>query len=101
MGTNYYLEYNKCSKCGRTDTLHIGNSSAGWKFMFHKIQGKAENYSQWLDLLLKGKIFDEYGRYIPLQDFLNKVQAKQKDSAQLYEGMELIDGYNFMEGEFS
>lgn len=101
MGTNYFLEINKCSCCGRSDILYIGKSSAGWKFMFQKIPNKAENFEQWCDLLIRGEIIDEYGRHWSLQKFLDLVKSKQKDRAQLYQGMELVNGFNFMEGDFS
>ena len=35
MGTNYYLYYNVCECCGRQDSIHIGKSSCGWRFLFH------------------------------------------------------------------
>lgn len=101
MGTNYYLRINACECCKRYDELHIGKSSAGWKFMFHKIPEKAEDYSQWLELLLKGDIYDEYGQYVPLKDFLERVDKKQREMAQFGKGMEMIGDYNFMIGEFS
>ena len=99
LGTNYYLEYNKCKKCGRSDTLHIGKSSAGWKFLFHKIPNKAESFPQWIFLLEKGTIRDEYDREYTFAEFLNLVRNKQGEQSQLYRDMELIDGYNFMTGE--
>jgi|WetSurMetagenome_2_1015567.scaffolds.fasta_scaffold11064_4 hypothetical protein len=101
MGTNYYLEYDKCKKCGRADSIHIGKSSAGWKFLFQKIPGKAESFPQWVYLLQKGTITDEYDKEHTFKEFLELVKSKQCEQAQLYQDMEMIEGYNFMTGDFS
>lgn len=98
MGTNYELYYNKCKCCGRTDSLHIGKSSVGWKFLFQKIPEKAENIAQWKELTKIGEIVDEYGRTLSYDDFWQLVENKQKEK---YQQGEWIDGYDFCEGEFS
>jgi hypothetical protein len=100
MGTNYTLYYNKCKCCKRSDELHIGKSSAGWKFLFRKHSGKAENIQQWKELTAKGEIIDEYGRLVTNDWFWDLVENKQKESRHTNAG-ELIDGYNFADYEFS
>ena len=98
MGTNYTLYYNKCSCCGRSDSLHIGKSSAGWKFLFQKIEGRAENVEQWKVLTAKGEIVDEYGKTVTFEWFWELVENKQHELRQ--QG-EWINGYDFEEREFS
>jgi hypothetical protein len=100
MGTNYEVIYNKCSCCGRADSLHIGKSSAGWKFLFHKHEGKTETVQQWKDLTAKGEIVDEYGKTWAYDDFWALVENKQSETRYTNAG-ELIDGYNFVDSDFS
>jgi hypothetical protein len=106
MSTNYELYYNTCTCCGRSDILHIGKSAAGWKFLFRKHVGVAENVQQWRDLTAKGAIIDEYGKVISYEDFWALVESKQSETRfSVGDGYsrcsELIDGYNFASYEFS
>jgi hypothetical protein len=65
MGTNYYLERDICSHCGRSDArLHIGKSSAGWCFALHVDADEGVNsLTDWQDLWSapNARIVDEYG----------------------------------------
>lgn len=97
MGTNFVLLCNVCHCCGRSDKLHIGKSSAGWKFLFEKIPKVAENKADWMELTRKGEIVDEYGKKWSFDDFWDLVARKQVDRAQRFDGMYLVDGYNFFE----
>jgi hypothetical protein len=112
MGTNYYLHFNKCSKCGRYDKIHIGKCSAGWKFLFHYIERLAENVEQWRSFIKTGIIYDEAGNRVSESKFWKMVAQCQKlRSVALakpceykYELLQwrfmLIDGYDFSKGEF-
>lgn len=113
MGTNYYFRYNFCEECGRCDKLHIGKSSVGWRFMFHYIAGLIENVIQWIafindnyDSSMDGVIIDEYGKEMKKEDFFALINEKQKFNSQSeiikdYTCFRVINGFDFMEGEFS
>ena len=80
MGTNYYLKYNVCSECGRHDELHIGKSSAGWKFIFHGYDDCGLNITDiddWKTRTAGGKIFNEYGEEVKYSWFWELVENKQ------------------------
>lgn len=103
MGTNYYLIYNKCECCNRSDRIHLGKSSAGWKFTFQTIENfpldkvdlalQMIDYKESIDIkswkslkeFLKkyvvefktAVIQDEYGTNISFEEFLNLVESKQ------------------------
>jgi len=65
MGTNYYLRYDVCQHCGRSDKqLHIGKSSAGWCFALHVHPEEGINtLEDWRREWAKPgtAIYDEYG----------------------------------------
>lgn len=100
MGTNYYLHYNICKCCSRSDEIHIGKSSGGWTFSFqgfrqygfcYKETGdkqekelKITSYKDWLvfleKMLSKGnEIRDEYGDKISLDSFKEMVERKKDE----------------------
>ena len=113
MGTNYYAVKNKPTvSC----PIHIGKSSIGWKFCFHRVD-KWENYindeplntfPQWKRFLEEQTtngniiIMDEYDRAVSLDDFLKMVEIKQKvNNPDDFTYSDNIDGYRFESGEFS
>jgi hypothetical protein len=100
MGTNYYLHYNICKCCSRSDEIHIGKSSGGWTFSFqgYRANGtyyteikdkdekelKIESYKDWLSFLermiAKGsEIRDEYNEKISLDKFKELVERKKDE----------------------
>jgi hypothetical protein len=110
MGTNYYLVKNKPS----TDSgLHIGKSSFGWRFLFHKpsiwdFDRPLNTFEQWRDYLKETTesgthvIMDEYDKIISLDDFLEMVANKQKeDKPDMFEYCENVNGYRFSSSKFS
>ena len=110
MGTNYYLVKNRPS----TDSgLHIGKSSFGWRFLFHKPPicetGKPLNtFEQWRDYLKETTesgnyvILNEYDEVVSLDDFLKMVANKQNENKpDMFEYCENVNGYRFASGEFS
>ncbi len=116
MRTNYYLRYDICEKCNRYEELHIGKSSAGWKFLFHSIKKEdlttdLVTYDQWVDFLKitteneGAKIFNEYGEEILLENFIKIVEMKQgekeKDPSKWNLYYVDVRGYNFGSGNFS
>lgn len=83
MGTNYYVEQTPCDKCGGGgEDLHIGKSSAGWKFLFQQHSEKGLNSRKaWGEFLHRpgSEIVDEYGVYWPVDDFFVMVDKKQSE----------------------
>lgn len=80
MGTNYYIQnQNKCPTCGHAeeDDIHIGKSSAGWKFLFNAIQYKS--FDEWLPVLQANSdfIYDEYKKKHDLDQFLEFIESKK------------------------
>jgi len=123
MGTNYYHRTNICEHCDRYDESHIGKSSGGWTFGFHGEREQNPDYNplgqviasftDWKERLKKGKIFDEYGDEISLEDFVKLVESKRdakynhteycKTEYSSRADMNWLDdeGNSFAEGEFS
>jgi hypothetical protein len=111
MGTNYYYIVPKCPTCGNRDILHIGKSSAGWKFMFRAHPEKEiKAFRDWVRVLSRGDghIEDEYGRKIEFYEFLRMVYYKQEHEPQSHAVANPSDndyldgdGFSFSRGEFS
>lgn len=116
MGTNYYIRPNVCEHCGcsKEDRIHIGKSSAGWKFCFNGMERKTK--AEWFEFLENNKnnIYDEYGRKEDLEklkEFINSKAEGLDDSSYmkihpeqyLYRCQEewTEDGVRFYPGEFS
>ena len=110
MGTNYYLVKNKPS----TDSgLHIGKSSLGWRFLFHKppiweTDKPLNTFEQWRDYLKETTesgnyvILNEYDEVVSLDDFLKMVANKQNENKpDMFEYCENVNGYRFASREFS
>lgn len=98
MGTNYYLNTNHCPCCGKARTeTHLGKASYGWKFLFHKT-GQVVDYNSFCEFIKTGVIKDEYGRDVNPEELLTLIRYKQADKD--HPNVEIIDGYNFLGGEF-
>lgn len=106
MGTNYYHHEEVCDHCGHAKSVtHIGKSSVGWTFIFHGTN-EIRSYQDWLTRLRAGgRIVDEYGRVVPLDEFEKLVAAKKDGSnhAINYPSGSWLDqeGHGFSGGEFS
>lgn len=118
MGTNYYAVKNRPTVCS---PIHIGKSSYGWLFLFHEQnepwhddEPTWHTYEQVRDWLYKHTveekdyvIMDEYDRIVPFDEFFDLVDSKQKDekNKQNEENFSYrvknVNGYRFMDGEFS
>lgn len=113
MGTNYYA-------VSTTPTIHepihIGKSSMGWKFLFHRVtswenwvdEKPLNTFPQWKEFLethTKSNrivIIDEYDRQVELEDLLWLIESKQKEyNPEDFQWADNIDGYRFTSGEFS
>lgn len=110
MGTNYYLVKNRPTV---TSPLHIGLSSAGWRFLFFKpsvwdVGVPLNTYEQWRDYLNETTengthvIMDEYDKQHSLESFLRLVENKQKENRpDMFKYCENINGYRFSSNDFS
>ena len=100
MGTNYYTKVNFCTKCKRGEEIHLGKSSAGWKFAFQyngqKFYKDIKEMKEWL----KGKVIkNEYGERVSNKSFWKLVESKQ-DQRSGHTATK--DGnYDFYDYEFS
>lgn len=71
MGTNYYLEKDKCACCGRSNEIHIGKSSVGWCFSLRIYpDDKIDSLQDWLALFAKHPIRNEYGDSVSAETML-------------------------------
>lgn len=77
MGTNYYLEGEKCSHCGQElpdrPRRHIGKSSAGWAFSLHvDPDAGIHSLKDWVRLwdAPGARIVDEYGEAVTPYEML-------------------------------
>lgn len=103
MGTNYYLHIGICESCGRPQEVkHLGKSSNGWKFLFHKQNGM-DSYKNFITMVEScvhngAKIYDEYDQEISYLDFLKLIESKQKEKHQ--PNVQDIGGYDFCDSDF-
>ena len=110
MGTNYYVVRRKPSI---REPLHIGKSSAGWKFLFHEINKyngfdhnlEIHTFEQWKYFLENNKdilILNEYDEEVNVKEFLELVKEKQKEeNKRNFEHCKNINGYRFSDSDFS
>ena len=107
MGTNYHTIINDCDKCERSDSIHLGKSSAGWSFTFQYNGGKYyKNIVEMKEWLSGKEIRNEYGEDVPYDDFWEMVASKM-DSLKTHardagdQDAQIIDGHSFIDCEFS
>lgn len=111
MGTNYYLVKNRPSIDSR---LHIGKSSIGWRFLFHKppigeTDKPLNTFEQWRDYLKETTvdkkthvIMNEYDEAVSYDWLMELIENKQKeDRPDMFEYCENVNGYRFSDSEFS
>lgn len=91
MGTNYYFNEDVCPHCNRpANVVHIGKSSMGWKFSFRGYFGLScpfgresdiRSFADWKEIFqnLDGRITNEYGEEISVEDFCKMVESKQTE----------------------
>jgi hypothetical protein len=134
MGTNYYLHIPGCEKdcghCSERQRIHLGKSSAGWKFGHYAPPDwpRDQARTMWRELidvhlLNGGHIEDEYGGQITRDGLLEFIEEKQhlrshlnphpyertawaaRNMTDLYDNLQQAyfdcDGYDFCDREFS
>jgi len=105
MGTNYYVKFDTCPTCGKAEnSIHLGKSSYGWRFMFQYNEGRFyKNINEMKEWLADKKIVNEYGDRVLKSDFWTMVKAKQEDMPHGGTDIDLkeIKEYDFYDREFS
>jgi hypothetical protein len=122
MGTNYYQRTDICECCNRYKEKHIGKNSMGWQFSFQGYTSyddnpKIKSFEDWKrELQADGKIFDEYGRELTFEEFVELVESKNKAPNNHYDyckkeaanrGYDMLndwkddEGYSFSGADFS
>lgn len=113
MGTNYHAVMKKPTIA---DPIHIGKSSIGWKFLFHRVDGylnyingeSLDTYSKWVNFLKEYTdndttvIMNEYDEEVSLTDLIELVQRKQLEiNDDDFRYCDNVEGYRFVRGDFS
>lgn len=117
MGTNFYAVKSRPS-CA--SPIHIGKCSAGWLFMFEThndtwdeppvVWNTWPQVKAWLKKYTVDSteyaIVNEYDEVVTMDEFVDLVEAWQNDpvcrrNPDNFAHARNIDGYRFMEGEFS
>ena len=108
MGTNYYVNTpscpNACEHCSETERVHLGKSSAGWRFLFRAAPEwpRDEAFAHWVRRALSGSITDEYGRECDLTELLDLVYGKADGKAESPSVNAFTSsGHDFLDREFS
>lgn len=87
MGTNYYHRTNICRACDRYDETHICKSLTSFE---GPVRSQDEppygwvvevgSWREWRDrILADGEVWDEYGDQIPVETFVERVEATPLD----------------------
>ena len=90
MGTNYFVQKNKPTV---HEPIHIGKSSIGWLFLFHReedtwndppiVWNNYEQVKAWLKANTVDSsnyvIINEYDEIVPYNEFIAMVEWKQQD----------------------
>lgn len=95
MGTNYYL-------MTETDRLHIGKSSAGWRFLANSADMETSHWFRLRERLRhpSGRIVDEYGDPADADRLIRLIRdrAWSREHAEAHARHGPVDFYH---GEFS
>jgi len=93
MGLNYYWE----------GGAHIGKSSYGWKFGFHKNPGLYDsNIVSFTKFLVSTdiQVIDEYYHIVDKYEFMTKILSKQKDLTHEEGGLPDEYGFDWIDGDY-
>lgn len=104
MGTNYYAVKKKPRIIKIYDKIHLGKSSAGWKFLFHE-QEQYHNFEEFKNFILNNDeyvIKDEYDRVIDPLELIKLINDKQKENnPEDFKYDKNVNGYRFNNHDFS
>ena len=110
MSTNYYAV--RKEPCLYNREIHLGNSSAGWLFLFreHNDIHTFPQFVRWLENNVdtgEWVLFDEYNKQITKEYLLDLIEYKQNDIRcknnpdNFSYGFKNVDGYRFYDEDFS
>ena len=111
IGTNYYAIKRKLSL--HNYPIHIGKSSAGWKFLFRGYLINEDDQDDFVNIksiedwkeFLKNNnlaIFSEYDEEISYDDFFNMIDEKQsEENKDNFKYAVNVGGYRFSFKDFS
>lgn len=82
------------------DEIHIGKSSAGWRFLFDGNGQKWETIQEFKDWVAEYQIYDEYGTYYSQEEFWKMVEEKQAETPAITKTQNsswyvIVDEYEF------
>ena len=102
MGTNYYTVPKKPTLYPHN--LHIGKSSAGWKFLFQGYQGYELEYNKLINI----NSVEDWKNYLKdndvliFDDFFKMIEEKQSENNKdNFSNCANIRGYRFSYNDFS
>ena len=104
MGTNYFAVKNRPTI---EEPIHIGKSSAGWRFLFHSCEW-FQDYNEFLRFI-KEKVdtgeyvvLNEYDEQVRAADLIEMIEEKQEIDNEDNFNYEVVnkDGYRFVVGWF-
>lgn len=87
MGTNYYVHQARCAcpcaHCSQKTNIHLGKSSAGWRFLHWANDSwpRDEAPEKWMELVKSGPIRDEYDRPISMEELLSIIANSSSGKA--------------------
>jgi hypothetical protein len=111
MGTNYYAIKRKLSL--HNYPIHIGKSSAGWKFLFRGYLINEDDQDDFVNIksikdwkeFLDNKelvILDEYDNLVSYEEFFDMIEKKQlEENKDNFKYAVNVDGYRFLFKDFS
>lgn len=82
------------------DSIHIGKSSAGWRFLFDHNNQHWDTFEQYKEWISQFEIYSEYGTKYTQEEFWNIVEEKQSSVNAIEKTKNpawyiIIDGYEF------
>ena len=77
MGTNYYALVEQDNPIFPRKLVHIGKSSAGWKFIFDCSHGYYNDIGEFMSFIADKEILDEYDERVDKGNFLARILEKQ------------------------
>lgn len=75
--------------------VHIGKSSAGWKFLFDKNEKEWKTFAEYKSWVENYQIRTEYQEEVSQEEFWEKVESKQNCKSSVGEHCTDLDGYDF------
>lgn len=108
MGTNYYAETNVCPHCKRSDVIHIGKQSYGWRFLLHVERDDPHcpnDILGWRKVIFNPdtKITDEYNEVLSVNEMWEIITQPKPEARTRGDELSALygtDGYDLSTGDF-